>query len=132
MFQSKGSKAKAPNKYILKNMVGERHGRIPNVQDFVQSILSTAVTNLQHSLQTHEENTVSQGGSMQQFTSLPEELNSCFQIPHTHNLSLANNVSVPQPASTIRVSSQNFNPRQNYSFQCEWAKETTKTVCEQK
>ena len=61
-------------------MAEERQGRIPNVQDFVQSILS-AVTNLQHSSQTREEN-VSQGGSVQQFTSLPEELNSRFRIGH--------------------------------------------------
>jgi hypothetical protein len=54
-------------------MAEERQGRIPNVQDFVQSILS-AVTNLQHSSQTREEN-ASQGGSVQQFTSLLEELN---------------------------------------------------------
>jgi hypothetical protein len=67
-------------------MAEERQGRIPNVQDFVQSILSAA-TNLQHSSQTREEN-ASQGGSVQQFTLLPEELNSRFRIPHT----------VPQPA----------------------------------
>ena len=65
-------------------MAEERQGRIPNVQDFVQSILS-AVTNLQHSLQTREEN-ASQGGSVQQFTSLPEELNSRFRIPRTQNI----------------------------------------------
>jgi hypothetical protein len=34
---------------LMKNMAKER-GRIPNVQDFVQSILN-AVTNLQHSSQ---------------------------------------------------------------------------------
>ena len=96
-------------------MAEERQGRIPNVQDFVQSILS-AVTNLQHSSQTREEN-ASQGGSVQQFTSLPEELNSRFRIPHTQNSCVQNNASVPQPASSIRVSSQNFNPRHNYSFQ---------------
>jgi hypothetical protein len=42
--------------------VQERQGRIPNVQDFVQSIILSVVTNLQHSSQTHEENT-SQGAS---------------------------------------------------------------------
>jgi hypothetical protein len=78
--------------------------RIPNVQDFV------AVTNLHHSSQTREENVVSQGGSVQQFTSLPEELISRFRlIPRTHNSSVPNNASVPQPTSSIRVSSQNFN-----------------------
>ena len=77
-------------------MAEERQGRIPNVQDFVQSILSVA-TNLQHSSQTCEEN-ASQGGSVQQFTSLPEELNSRFRIPHTQNSCVPNNASVPQPA----------------------------------
>jgi hypothetical protein len=96
-------------------MAEERQGRIPNVQECVQSILS-AVTNLQHSSQTREEN-ASQGGSVQQFTSLPEELNSRFRIPRTQNSCVPNNASVPQPASSIRVSSQNFNPRHNYSFQ---------------
>ena len=70
-----------------------RQGRVPNVQDFVQSILS-AVTNLQHSSQTREENTVSQGGLVQKFTSLPEELNSRFRIPRTQNSSVPNNASV--------------------------------------
>jgi hypothetical protein len=84
--------------YILKNMAEERQGRVPNVvQDFVQSILS-ALTNLQHSSQTREENAVSQGGSVQQFTSLPEELNSRFRIPRTQNSCVPNNASVPQPA----------------------------------
>jgi hypothetical protein len=73
-------------------MAEERMGRIPNVQDFVQSILS-AVTNLLHSSQTREEN-ISQGGSVQQFTSLPEELNSRFRIPRTQNSSVQNNASV--------------------------------------
>jgi hypothetical protein len=77
-------------------MAEERQGRIPNVQDFVQSILS-AVTNLQHSSQTREEN-ASHGGSVQQFTSLPEELNSRFRIPRIQNLCVPNNASVPQPA----------------------------------
>ena len=78
-------------------MAEERQGRVPNVQDFVQSILS-AVTNLQYSSQTREENAVSQGGSVQQFTSLPEELNSRFRIPRTQNSCVPNNASVPQPA----------------------------------
>jgi hypothetical protein len=42
------------------------------------------VTNLQHSAQTREEN-ASQGASAAEFTSLPEELNSCFRIPRTQN-----------------------------------------------
>jgi hypothetical protein len=93
---SDAAKLRVPSKYILKNMAEERQGRIPNVQDFVQSILSVA-TNLQHSSQTCEEN-ASQGGSVQQFTSLPEELNSRFRIPHTQNSCVPNNASVPQPA----------------------------------
>ena len=52
------------------------------------------MTNLQHSSQTGEENAVSQGGSVQQFTSLPEELNSRFRIPRTQNSSMPNNASV--------------------------------------
>jgi hypothetical protein len=77
-------------------MAEERQGRIQNVQNFVQSILS-AVTNLQHSSQTREEN-ASQGGSVQQFTSLTEELNSRFRISRTQNSCVPNNASVPQPA----------------------------------
>jgi hypothetical protein len=77
-------------------MAEERQGRIPNVQDFVQSILS-AVTNLQHSSQTREEN-ASQGGSVQQFTSSPKELNCRLRIPRTQNSRVPNNASVPQPA----------------------------------
>jgi hypothetical protein len=45
-------------------MAEEKQGRVPNVQ----SIFS-AVTQLQHSSQTREENAVSQGGPVQQFTS---------------------------------------------------------------
>jgi hypothetical protein len=37
---------------------------------------------------------VSQGGSVQQFTSLPEELNSRFRIPRTQNSCALNNASV--------------------------------------
>jgi hypothetical protein len=80
------AKWRQASEYIFKNMAKERQGRVPNVQDFVQSILS-AVTNLQHSSQTREETTVSQGGSVQKFTSLPEELNSRFRIPRTQNSS---------------------------------------------
>ncbi|CAB4018766.1 Hypothetical predicted protein, partial [Paramuricea clavata] len=68
-------------------MAEERQGRIPNVQDFdncsVYLKRGDQFTAFDSS-QTREENT-SQGGSVQQFTSLPEELNSRFRIPRTQN-----------------------------------------------
>ena len=86
--------------------------RTSNVQDFVQSILS-AVTNLQHSSPAGEEHQLTpnrHGGSeqQQQFASSAQEVNFRFQIPRS---------SAPQPAPRRRVPSQDFNPRQNYSFQ---------------
>ena len=100
---SSGAKLVNYCEYILKNMAEERQSRIPNVQDFVQSILS-AVINLQHSSQTREEN-ASQGGSVQQFTSLPEELNSRFRIPRrpTQNSCVPNNASVHMTISFSRL-----------------------------
>ena len=81
--------------------MAERQGRIPNVQDFVQSILS-AVTNLQHSSQTREEN-ASQGGSVQQFTSLPEELNYRFRIPRTQNTPIQQKINAARKRSLIAL-----------------------------
>ncbi len=90
--------------------------RTSNVEDFVQSILS-AVTNLQHSSQVGEEHQLTpnrHGGSVQQqqFASSAEELNFRFQIPRSNV-----NSSAPQPSPRFSLPSQDFNPRQNYSFQ---------------
>jgi hypothetical protein len=81
--------------------MAERQGRIPNVQDFFQSILS-AVTNLQHSSQTREEN-VSQGGSVQQFTSLLEELNYRFRIPRAQNTPIQQKINAARKRGLIAL-----------------------------
>jgi hypothetical protein len=102
-----------------------RQGRPTNVQDIVQSVLS-AITNLPHSSQISGGNASSRiNDSVQQFSTPTEELNSRFQIPR------GSNSVTPQPL-TRRVSSSDFNPRQNYSFQRRPGRRNSKGINVQK
>ena len=84
-----------------------------NVQGIVRTILN-AINNLPNSLQVCEQNTSSRNDSVQQFSSPTEELNSRFQIPRTRG---SNQTPVNTHVARRTVSSSDFNPRQNYSFQ---------------